>query len=314
VTVVLRKAFGGAFITMNSKDLGADAAFAWPIAEIGVMGPRAAVEILHRRRLLEADSRDEEADVLAERYAEAHLSAQTAARLGAVDEVIHPSETRQRLADALRARGWSNVRRSRRFMRAAPAEVSKREGCVVWFTGPPSSGKSTVAVLVERELRARAANVELLDGDAIRESLSKDLGFSKEDRDTNIRRIAFVADALSRNGVHVLVAAVSPYRETRDEVRAWLGDRFVEVYATASLEERVRRDRRGLYAKALRGELPGFTSVSDPYEEPPAPELVLQTERETPEESARRVAELLEQRAAPELAPPVTRRDGIAAS
>ncbi len=314
VTVVLRKAFGGAFITMNSKDLGADAAFAWPIAEIGVMGPRAAVEILHRRRLVEAESRDEEADALAERYAETHLSAEIAARLSAIDEVIHPAATRRRLADALRASGRSTVRRSRRFMRAATAEVSKREGCVIWFTGPPSSGKSTVAALVERELRARGANVELLDGDAVRQSLSQDLGFSKEDRDANIRRIAFVADVLSRNGVHVLVAAVSPYRETRDEVRAALGNRFVEVYANASLEERVRRDRRGLYAKALRGDLPGFTSVSDPYEEPLAPELVLRTERETPEESARRVAELLEQHAARQLDSPVTARVGVAAS
>ncbi len=261
VTVILRKAFGGAFITMNSKDLGADAAFAWPAAEIGIMGPRAAIEIVHRRQLLDA----------------------TAPELNG---------------------SWSADTRSRRFARGngRGPETPRRKGCAVWFTGPPSSGKSTVAALVERELRARGERVEVLDGDAIRESLSKGLGFSKEDRDTNVRRIAFVADALSRNGVHVLAAAISPYRESRDEVRASMLDRFVEVYVKASLEARVRRDRRGLYAKALRGELPGFTSVSDPYEEPLAPELVLDTDRETPEESAERVLALLEQRSASDLA------------
>jgi adenylyl-sulfate kinase len=299
VTVVLRKAYGGAFITMNSKDLGADAAFAWPTAEIGIMGPRAAVEIIHRRRLLEAAAPEQEAGLLAERYAEAHLSADTAARLGAIDAVIDPGETRPRVARALLDGNCSDATRSRRFVRDTGRiqEMPTRQGCVVWFTGPPSSGKSTVAALVARELRTRGERVEVLDGDAIRKSLSKGLGFSKEDRDANVRRIAFVANALSRNGVHALAAAVSPYRETRDEVRASMGDRFVEVYVNASLEERVRRDRRGLYAKALRGELPGFTSVSDPYEEPLAPELVLHTERQTPEEAATAVLALLERRA-----------------
>ncbi len=304
VTVILRKAFGGAFITMNSKDLGADAAFAWPAAEIGIMGPRAAIEIVHRRQLLDATAPEQEAAVLARRYAEAHLSADTAARLAVIDSVIEPAETRRRVATALLNGSWSADTRSRRFARGngRGPETPRRKGCAVWFTGPPSSGKSTVAALVERELRARGERVEVLDGDAIRESLSKGLGFSKEDRDTNVRRIAFVADALSRNGVHVLAAAISPYRESRDEVRASMLDRFVEVYVKASLEARVRRDRRGLYAKALRGELPGFTSVSDPYEEPLAPELVLDTDRETPEESAERVLALLEQRSASDLA------------
>jgi adenylyl-sulfate kinase len=294
VTVILRKAFGGAFITMNSKDLGADAAFAWPGAEIGIMGPRAAVEILHRRRLLEAPAPESEAAALARRYAGAHLSPDTALRLGVIDAVIEPAETRRRVAGALLARRWSSDN-------GRVPEAPGRQGRVVWFTGPPSSGKSTVAALVERELRSRGERVEVLDGDAIRASLSEGLGFSKEDRDANVRRIAFVADALSRNGVYALTAAISPYRETRDEVRASMRDRFVEVYVKASLEERVRRDRRGLYAKALRGELPGFTSVSDPYEEPLAPELVLDTERETPEESAERVLKLLE-RAASDIA------------
>jgi adenylyl-sulfate kinase len=304
VTVVLRKAYGGAFITMNSKDLGADAAFAWPTAEIGIMGPRAAVEIIHRRRLIEAAAPEQEAAVLAGRYAEAHLSAETAARLGAIDAVIEPGETRRRVSRALLDGCCSAATRSRRFVRdnGRTQETPTRQGSVVWFTGPPSSGKSTVAALVARELRTRGEKVEVLDGDAIRESLSKGLGFSKEDRDTNVRRIAFVADALSRNGVYVLAAVISPYRRTRDEVRASMGDRFVEVYVNASLEERMRRDRRGLYAKALRGELPGFTSVSDPYEEPLAPELVLHTERQAPEEGATAVLALLEQRAASDFA------------
>ena len=304
VTVILRKAFGGAFITMNSKDLGADAAFAWPVAEIGIMGPRAAIEILHRRRLVQAAAPEEEAAVLARRYAEAHLSPDTAVRLGVIDAVINPAETRRRVAGAFLDSGRSLDSRSGRFARdtrRGPG-ARRREGCAVWFTGPPCSGKSTVAALVERELRARGEKVEVLDGDAVRESLSKGLGFSKQDRDANVRRIAFVADALSRNGVHVLAAAISPYRETRDEVRASMGNRFVEVHLKASLEERVRRDRRGLYAKALGGELPGFTSVSDPYEEPLAPELVLETERETPEQSAERVLALLDRRIASDLA------------
>ena len=290
VTVVLRKAFGGAFITMNSKDLGANAAFAWPIAEIGVMGPRAAVEILHRRRLLEADSRDEEAAALAERYAEAHLSADTAAALGAIDAVIDPAETRRRVADALLGRRRSSVRRSRRrFARAAAPEASTGEGCVVWFTGEASSGRSTVAALLERELRARGAKVELLDGDAVRERLSNGAGLSKCDRDGEIRPITFVADALSRNGVNVLVASVSPDGQTREDVRASLSDRLVEVCADPSLEE---------------------TSSSDPHRAPLAPELVLHTERESSEESARRVLELLNQRAALKVAGPVGRHNG----
>lgn len=299
VTVVLRKAYGGAFITMNSKDLGADRAFAWPSAEIGIMGPRAAVEILHRKQLLEASASEREAAVLAERYAASHLSPDTAARLGAIDAVIDPADTRRRVAEALLNGRASGASRSPRFVRdgRGPSDAPPREGFVVWLTGPPSSGKSTVATLVESELRARGEKVEVLDGGAVRESLSKGLGFSKEDRDANIHRIAFVADALSRNGVHVLAAAVSPYRQTRDDVRASLGDRFLEVYVIASLEARMGRDPRGLYTKALSGDLPRFTSVSDPYEAPLAPELVLHTEREAPEESAERVLALLDQRA-----------------
>ena len=302
-TVVLRKAYGGAFITMNSKDVGADAAFAWPTAEIGIMGPRAAAEILHRREPIEAAAPDTEAVMFAKRYAEAHLSAHTAVRLGAIDEVIQPAETRQRVARVLAGRSPSTAR-SQHFASElfAPAEAPPRDGYVIWLTGPPSSGKSTVAALVETELRARGEKVEVLDGDLVRESLSEGLGFSKEDRDANVRRISFVAAALSRNEVHVLVAAVSPYRQARDDVRSSLRGRFIEVYVSAPLDTRVRRDRRGLYASALRGELQDFTSVSDPYEEPLAPELVLHTEREAAEESAKRVLALLDQRGLPVLA------------
>jgi adenylylsulfate kinase len=290
VTVILRKAFGGAFITMNSKDLGADASFAWPGAEIGIMGPKAAVEIIHRRRLLEATSAERVASSLAERYARAHLSPRAALRLGAIDAVIDPPQTRERVASALLA--------AQRPAAAAPTAPT-RDGCVIWLTGLPSSGKSTVASIVERELRARGHRVELLDGDAVRRNLSRGLGFSKEDRDSNIRRIAFVADVLSRNGVSVLAAAISPYRAIREEVRVALAPRFIEVYVKASLEECTRRDRKGLYARALRGELPEFTGVSAPYEEPLSPELVLDTEREAPEDSAAKVLASVERRVVP---------------
>jgi adenylyl-sulfate kinase len=304
VTVILRKAFGGAFITMNSKDLGADASFAWPCSEIGIMGSRAAIEILNRRQLVETTSRERDATRLAQRYADACLSAEAAVELGVVDAVVEPVETRRRVADALlESRRSVRVPTGPGAHEAAGAGQGRASGgCAVWFTGPPASGKSTVAALVEQELRARGAKVEVLDGDVVRRNLSKGLGFSKQDRDTNIRRIAFVADVLARNGVCVLAAAISPYRETRNEARALIGDRFIEVYLKASLTERARRDPKGLYAKALRGELQGFTGVSDPYEEPLTPELVLDTERETPKESAERVLALLDRRTASDLA------------
>jgi adenylyl-sulfate kinase len=306
VTVILRKAYGGAFITMNSKDLGADASFAWPCSDIGIMGSRAAVEILNRRQLLETTSRERDASRLAQRYAAACLSAEAALRLGVIDAVIEPVETRERVAEALLKSGPSVHIRSGPAAQAAAGATDRQApapaGCAVWFTGLPASGKSTVAALVERELRARGAKVEVLDGDMVRKSLSKGLGFSKEDRDTNIRRIAFVANVLARNGVCVLAAAISPYRATRDEARALIGDRFIEVYLKASPAECARRDPKGLYAKAFRGELPRFTSVSDPYEEPLTPELVLDTERETPQESAERVLALLDVRTASDLA------------
>jgi hypothetical protein len=185
ITVILRKAFGGVFITMNSRALGADAACAWPAAEIGIMGPRAAIEILHRRQLLEAASPEREAAWLAWRYADEYLSPETAFRRGVIDAVIAPAETRGSAAGVLHDSRWSRDTGSGRLVcdvgRARQPRTT--EGRAVWFTGPPSSGKSTIAAFVGRELRARGGTVEVLDGDAVRESLSKGLGFSKEDRD-----------------------------------------------------------------------------------------------------------------------------------
>ena len=174
--------------------------------------------------------------------------------------------------------------------------MANDKGFTLWFTGLSGAGKTTISQLVEEELQQRRNRLEILDGDVVRENLSKGLGFSKEDRDTNIRRIAFVADLLSRNGVPVITAAISPYRETRDEARELMGDRFIEVFVKASVEECIERDPKGLYKKALAGEIKEFTGVSDPYEEPLNPEIVLDTEAESPEESAAKLIALLEER------------------
>lgn len=152
-----------------------------------------------------------------------------------------------------------------------------------------------MARLVAAGLRARAQPVEVLDGDAVRRVLCADLGFSREDRETNARRIAFVADLLSRNGVTVIAAAISPYRHTREHARGLLGERFVEVYVNASVDVCARRDVKGLYRRAFAGELAQFTGVSDPYEEPPDPEIVLDTEAQTPEQSAAAVLAFLDE-------------------
>ncbi|MEK6277296.1 MAG: adenylyl-sulfate kinase [Actinomycetota bacterium] len=169
-------------------------------------------------------------------------------------------------------------------------------GFTLWFTGLSGAGKTTISKLIEAELRARRSRLEILDGDIVRENLSKGLGFSKEDRDTNIRRIAFVADLLSRNGVPVITAAISPYRETRRDARALMGDRFIEVYAKASVEVCAKRDPKGLYAKAYAGEIKEFTGVSDPYQEPEHAEIIVDTEAQDPEESAAQVVAYLEAR------------------
>jgi adenylyl-sulfate kinase len=167
-------------------------------------------------------------------------------------------------------------------------------GFTIWFTGLSGAGKSTISAIVEQELRARGHKVEVLDGDVVRTHLSKGLGFSKEDRDTNIRRIGWVCEVLTRNDVVAIAAAISPYREIRDEVRANIG-RFVEVYVECSIDRLAERDVKGLYQKALAGEIANFTGVSDPYEPPLSPEVVCYSDgRETPEQSAARVIAKLE--------------------
>lgn len=167
-------------------------------------------------------------------------------------------------------------------------------GFTVWFTGLSGSGKTTVARIVAQILRDRGKKVEILDGDVVRTNLSKGLGFSKEDRDINIRRIGFVCHLLSRNGVVAIGAAISPYKAIRDENRALIGD-FIECYCSCPMEKLIERDVKGMYKKALAGEIKGFTGVDDPYEPPQNPEVVMHTEKETPEESARKVIAKLEE-------------------
>ena len=173
--------------------------------------------------------------------------------------------------------------------------MEKERGFTLWFTGLSGAGKTTISEIVEKELRKRIGDVEVLDGDIVRTNLSKGLGFSREDRDTNVLRIGFVAKLLTRNGVAVIVSAISPYEEARDLVRRDIGDDFVEVFVDAPLEVCAERDVKGLYKKAFSGEIPEFTGVSDPYEPPAAPELTLRTDEEEPQESARKVIAKLEE-------------------
>jgi adenylylsulfate kinase len=163
-----------------------------------------------------------------------------------------------------------------------------QRGVTVWFTGLSGAGKTTIRMAIEQELRAQGLKVEVLDGDIVRQNLTKGLGFSKADRDENIRRIGFVANLLTRNGVIVLVSAISPYRAIRDEVRSKIGD-FVEVYVNAPLNVCEERDVKGLYKKARAGEIKQFTGIDDPYEPPLYPEVECQTETETLEESTAKV-------------------------
>lgn len=165
-------------------------------------------------------------------------------------------------------------------------------GVTLWFTGLSGSGKSTVSLLVATALRNAGYKVEILDGDVVRTNLSKGLGFSKEDRDTNIKRIGFVCKLLTRNDVIAISAAISPYREVRDFVRKDIGD-FIEIYCDSELDVLIERDTKGLYKKALSGEIENFTGISDPYEPPKKPELVLKTDSEPPTDSAQKVIETL---------------------
>ena len=175
--------------------------------------------------------------------------------------------------------------------------VTNETGFVLWFTGLSGAGKSTLTEAVAPLLRARGARVEVLDGDEVRLNLSKGLGFSREDRDTNILRIGFVANLLTRNGVAVITAAISPYRETRDAVRRLVeadGGRFIEAHVAATLQECEARDVKGLYAEARAGKRPGFTGIDDPYEPPAAPEIVIPTGQEPLADSVARVISYLE--------------------
>ena len=171
--------------------------------------------------------------------------------------------------------------------------MNEDRGFTLWFTGLSGSGKTTISEIVERELKERERPVEVLDGDIVRTNLSKGLTFSRDDRNINVLRIGFVANLLTRNGVGVIVSAISPYKEARDQVRRRIVD-FVEVFVDAPLEVCADRDVKGLYKKAFAGEIEQFTGVSDPYEPPNAPDLVLKTDEEGPEESAQKVIEKLE--------------------
>ena len=170
----------------------------------------------------------------------------------------------------------------------------EHKGCTLWFTGLSGAGKSTLASHLATELRRRGLKVEILDGDEVRTNLSKGLGFSKEDRDTNIKRIGYVCKLLTRNGVVAISAAISPYKEIRDYNREQIGQ-FIEIYVRCSIEALTQRDVKGLYKKALAGEIKNFTGVSDPYEPPETPEILVDSERQTEQESVRAIVGYLEQ-------------------
>jgi adenylyl-sulfate kinase len=172
----------------------------------------------------------------------------------------------------------------------------EQPGFTIWFTGLSGAGKSTLSILVGNELRENGYKVEILDGDVVRTHLSKGLGFSKEDRDTNIRRIGWVCQVLARNKVVAIAAAISPYREVRDEVRAMHNGNFVEVYVACPIAVLAERDVKGLYKKALAGEITNFTGISDPYEAPLAPDVTVHSDHETAAESAAKVVAELRRR------------------
>ncbi|RJS90404.1 adenylyl-sulfate kinase [Candidatus Bathyarchaeota archaeon] len=169
----------------------------------------------------------------------------------------------------------------------------EERGFVVWFTGLPGSGKTTIARRVEKALRAMGWRVELLDGDEVRRRLDPEIGFSREDREIHIRRVAYVSHLLARNGVAVLVSLVSPYISSRKRARKIVGERFLEVWVKCSLETCIKRDPKGLYKRALAGEITNMTGIQDPYEEPPNPDVTVDTERDDPEEGAEKVLQKL---------------------
>lgn len=176
------------------------------------------------------------------------------------------------------------------------AQAAKHKGFTLWFTGLPCSGKSTLAGIVAEELKRRERFVEILDGDEVRRHLTKGLGFSREDRDENIRRIGYVCRLLSRNGAIAIAAAISPYRVVRDEVRAGHEPgRFLEVFVNTPLAVCIERDVKGMYKKAMAGEIKNFTGIDDPYEPPQAAELILETAVETARQSAARILARVEQ-------------------
>lgn len=172
--------------------------------------------------------------------------------------------------------------------------MTEQKGFTLWMTGLSGAGKTTIAKIVEAKLKARGLKIERLDGDVVRQSLTRDLGFSKEDRDKNIERVTFVAKLLSRNEVGVIASFISPYQAVRDNVRQETTN-FIEVFVHAPLEVCAERDVKGMYAKAFAGEIENFTGVSDPYEAPANPEIIIQTHLETPEESATRLIVYLEE-------------------
>jgi adenylyl-sulfate kinase len=184
-------------------------------------------------------------------------------------------------------------------------QLSRDQGYVVWLTGLSGAGKTTIACHVAARLRERGERVEVLDGDEMRKHLSQGLGFNRQDRDTNIRRLSFVAGLLARHGVVVIVAAISPYRAARDEARTSV-KHFIEVYVRCPLEELVHRDTKGLYARALRGEVAHFTGISDPYERPLKPEVTLDTHRELLDESVGKVLHAIERLPMPTRLAPIS--------
>lgn len=172
----------------------------------------------------------------------------------------------------------------------------EHKGFTIWFTGLSGAGKSTIAHLLEKKLREAGIKLEVLDGDVVRTHLSKGLGFSREDRDTNILRIGWVCEILTRNNVAAIAAAISPYRNTRDQVRSMVGENFIEVYVSAPLEACEARDVKGLYKKARAGEIKQFTGIDDPYEPPLNPEVVCPTHEESVEQSVDRILDYLVER------------------